>query len=644
MTSPAYALDLITLGRSSVDLYGEQVGGRLEDVLSFRKYVGGCPTNIAVGTARLGLRSGIVTRVGEDHMGRFIVEELEREGVATQGIVRDPTRLTSLVLLGIRDSERFPLIFYRENCADAALTPDEIDPAFIASARALLVTGTHLSRPALFDASRKAVDVIRANGGRVILDIDYRPVLWGLTRPDLGENRFVADAGVTASLQRIVPDCDLIVGTEEEFHILGGSEDSVAALRAVRALGPAQLVLKRGERGCVVFPGDVPDDLDQGISADGFPIEVFNVLGAGDAFLSGFLAGWLDDAPLAQCCRMGNAAGAIVVSRHGCAPASPTRDELDWLMAGKARSRMLRKEADLEHLHWAETRRPRDGDIMVLAIDHRSQIEQIADAVGADRARIPAIKALALAAVERLAAREPGLGILADGRYGQEALAAAAGQGLWIGRPIELPGSRPLDFDTDIDVASELRQWPVDHVVKCLCFYHPDDPPELRERQERQLLRLASACRETGHEFLLEIIAGKDGPVGADTVARVIRRIYALGIRPDWWKLEPSADPAAWSAIERTVADHDPLCRGIVLLGLSAPEEELIASFRVAASVPSIRGFAVGRTIFAEPTRAWLAGEIDDEGAIRLLYDNFARLVAAWKAARGEASATAAAA
>lgn len=643
MTMHDQTLDLITLGRSCVDLYGEQFGGRLEDMQSFGKYVGGCPTNIAVGTARLGLRTGIVTRVGEDHMGRFVIEQLEREGVSTAGIVRDPARLTSLVILGIRDRDTFPLIFYRENCADAALTADEIDPAFISTSRALLITGTHLSQPALFAASMKAVEIVRANGGRVILDIDYRPVLWGLTRPDLGENRFVADERVTASLQRVVPYCDLIVGTEEEFHILGGNEDTAAALRATRGLGQAQLVLKRGERGSVVFPGPIPNDLDDGVAADAFPIEVFNVLGAGDAFMSGFLAGWLQDAPLEECCRMGNAAGALVVSRHGCAPASPTRDELDWFLAGNARTRVLRKDAALERLHWAETRRPRAGDVMVLAIDHRSQIEQIADETGADRARIPRIKSLALAAVERLGQSEPGLGILADGRYGEEALAAAAGTGLWIGRPIELPGSRPLDFDTDMDVASELRQWPVDHVVKCLCFYHPDDPAELRERQERQLLRLASACRATGHEFLLEIIAGKNGPITAETIATIIRRIYALGIYPDWWKLEPSADPSAWDAIERAVVENDPKCQGIVLLGLSAPEAELVASFRTAAAVPTIRGFAVGRTIFAEPTRAWLAGEIDDETATTRLHDNFARLVRAWKEARQAADAAIAA-
>ena len=131
-------LDVITIGRASVDLYGAQIGGRLEDMRGFDKYIGGSPTNMAAGTARLGLKSGLITGVGDEHMGRFIREELTREGVNIEGIKVDPDRLTALVLLGIRDQERFPLIFYRENCADMGLCEDDIDPNYIARARAPL--------------------------------------------------------------------------------------------------------------------------------------------------------------------------------------------------------------------------------------------------------------------------------------------------------------------------------------------------------------------------------------------------------------------------------------------------------------------------------------------------------------------------
>ena len=171
-------LDLITIGRSSVDLYGAQVGGRLEDMGSFRKYVGGSPTNMAVGTARLGLKPALITRVGDEHMGRFLLEELAREGVEISGIVTDPERLTALVVLGIRDETSFPLIFYRENCADMALSEADIDEDFIASARCVLATGTHLSHPRTEAAVMHALELARKHGTQTALDNDYRPKHW----------------------------------------------------------------------------------------------------------------------------------------------------------------------------------------------------------------------------------------------------------------------------------------------------------------------------------------------------------------------------------------------------------------------------------------------------------------------------------
>ncbi len=165
-------LDVITIGRSSVDLYGQQIGGRLEDMDSFAKSVGGCPANVAIGTARLGLKSALITRVGDEHMGRFICEQLEREGVDTDGIVTDEKRLSALVLLGVRDQTSFPLIFYRENCADMALCEEDMAPEFIARAKAIVVTGTHFSTPGVDAASRRAIKIARESGIKVVFDLD----------------------------------------------------------------------------------------------------------------------------------------------------------------------------------------------------------------------------------------------------------------------------------------------------------------------------------------------------------------------------------------------------------------------------------------------------------------------------------------
>ncbi|RZJ95998.1 MAG: DUF2090 domain-containing protein, partial [Brevundimonas sp.] len=203
-----------------------------------------------------------------------------------------------------------------------------------------------------------------------------------------------------------------------------------------------------------------------------------------------------------------------------------------------------------------------------------------------------------------------------------------------VGRPIELPGSRPLEFEASADVATELATWPPNHVVKCLAFYHPDDAEEMRTRQERQLLRLQDACLKTGHELLVEIIASKNGSIDDTTISRSIQRLYDLGMKPDWWKLEPNDSAGAWAATERTILGNDPLCRGVVLLGLSTPEAELIATFRAADASPIVKGFAVGRTIFADAAREWLSGRMDDEAAIADLSRRFSVLVDAWREAK----------
>ena len=351
-------LDVITIGRSSVDLYGQQVGGRLEDMASFSKAVGGCPANIAIGTARLGLKSGLVTRVGDEAMGSFIREQMKREGVATQGIVTDKERLTALVILGVRDEDSFPLIFYRDNCADMALREDDLDESFIASAGAIVVTGTHFSRDNTAAAQKKAIRIAKANGRKVVFDVDYRPNLWGLLGHAAGDSRYVRSDAVTEHLKPILADCDLIVGTEEELHIAGGSEDTLQAIRNIRSASKGTIVCKRGPMGCVVFPDDIPNSLDAGVKGPGFPVEVYNVLGAGDAFLSGFLRGWLKDEPLETCCAYANASGAFAVSRLLCSPEIPTFPELQHFLEQGSRHKALRFDQDINHIHWATTRRP----------------------------------------------------------------------------------------------------------------------------------------------------------------------------------------------------------------------------------------------------------------------------------------------
>ncbi|OOY14313.1 5-dehydro-2-deoxygluconokinase, partial [Thioclava sp. DLFJ4-1] len=444
-------LDVITIGRAGVDLYGAQIGGRLEDMGSFEKYIGGSPTNIACGTARLGLKSGLITRVGDEHMGRFIREQLLREGVDVTGVATDPERLTALVILGIRDEEQFPLIFYRENCADMALSEEDIDEALIARTRSVLATGTHLSHPRTRAAVLKALELARKHGAKTALDIDYRPNLWGVAGHGEGESRFVESAEVTSSLMATLHHFDLIVGTEEEFHIAGGSTDTITALRAVRNVSDATLVCKRGAAGAVAFEGDIPDSLDDGQTGPGFPIEVFNVLGAGDGFFSGLMKGWLDGESWPKALEYANACGAFAVSRHGCTPAYPSLTELEFFLKRGVKQPDLRNDAELEQIHWSTNRHTRSlpdwPDYRVFAFDHRMQLEEMP---GYTREKGGAFKELCLSAATQVQDGRPGYGILCDDRIGRAALHAASGSGLWIGRPCEWPGSRPLELEPQL--------------------------------------------------------------------------------------------------------------------------------------------------------------------------------------------------
>ncbi len=319
------ATDFICLGRAAVDLYGLERGARLEDTQTFAKYLGGSSANVAVGLARLGLRVAMLTRVGDEHMGRFVRETLAAEGVDVAAVGTDPGRLTGLVLLGIEDAENFPHIFYRENCADMGLEAADVESAPFATARALAMTGTHLSTESVRRAARRAIALAKQHGLRVVLDIDYRPVLWGQAGHGSGAERAGSAPEVTRQLQAFLPDCNLVVGTEEEIRVAGGGESVLDALRAIRSATEATIVMKRGVLGCVVFEGPIPASVSQGLIVAGFPIDVLNVLGAGDAFLAGYLSGWIDGLPAAHCARRGNAAGAIVVTRHGCTPAMPTK-------------------------------------------------------------------------------------------------------------------------------------------------------------------------------------------------------------------------------------------------------------------------------------------------------------------------------
>jgi 5-dehydro-2-deoxygluconokinase len=333
MDTSTRAYDVIAMGRSSIDLYSNDIGAPFVDITSFAAYVGGCPTNISVGTRRLGLRSALFSAVGEDQVGNFILNFLRKEGVETRFIPTKPGRRSSAVVLGIEPPDRFPLTYYRENCADIELNIDDVLATPIADSHALLITGTGLSKEPSRSATLFAAEVARQAGATVMLDIDFRPDQWHDARA----------FGVTLrSALRLV---DIVVGTDDEInaamltdssqvslthsqisdaHVSG---DSNAAIQALLGLGPRALAQKRGAAGSSVHL--VSDgSLTTQVEVPGFPVAVSNILGAGDAFASGFLYGLVKGWDWYKAARLGNACGAILVTRHGCANFMPGYNEV----------------------------------------------------------------------------------------------------------------------------------------------------------------------------------------------------------------------------------------------------------------------------------------------------------------------------
>jgi 5-dehydro-2-deoxygluconokinase len=627
------AHDVICLGRAAVDLYGQQIGGRLEDMQTFAKYLGGSSGNLAAGLGRLGVKSAMLTRVGDEAMGRFVREELARQGVDVSQVRTDPTRLTGLVVLGIGGANDVPHIFFRERCADMGLCEDDIDENFIASSRLLAVTGTHLSSESTRKAVDKAMRMAKQHGTRVVLDIDYRPVLWGFGRAGDGASRYVESAETSKVLREFLAPCDLIVGTEEEIAIAGGSGELLTALQNIRRQSNAAIVLKRGAAGCVVYDEESIDTLEDGVICPGLNVEVFNTVGAGDAFLSGFLSAWIEGLPWSGCGHRGNACGALVVARHGCTPAMPSRIELDHFLSLDPRPTEPRFDAGLVQLHrtttWSDDPRP----LCVLAFDHRSQFERLAAQHGQSMSAIGKFKELiAEVLLEVTANSDPAVrhGAIVDHRYGERALARLATVDIWTASPIEVPGSRPLDFEPHFATGPSLASWPAGQIVKCLVLYHPDDPAALRQEQEERVRALYAEVTALERRLLLEVICPVAAHGGqADVLPRAIRRFYNLGVRPDWWKLEAQT-AEGWRALSEVITASDPHCKGVVILGYGTDHETLQQGLEVAAAFPVCRGFAVGRSIFADAAAQWFGGTLDDTAAKAAVRQRYLSMIETW--------------
>lgn len=300
-------IEVAVFGRVGIDLYPNQLRTPLREVRTYTRFVGGFAGNVATGLARLGVSPAIVSRVGRDPHGEFVRDFLSGEGVDVRFLAVDPRLMTPPTFCEVWPPDRFPITFYRYPSApDWQLSPEDFDAGEVAAAPFLLATGTGLAQSPSRDTTLASLE---AHEGTSIFDLDWRPALWERTE----EFPEVARAAIAHA--------DIVIGNEEEVGAAAG--DPAALIE----LGVRTLVLKRGERGVLLF------DEGREVDVPGHPVEVVNGLGAGDAFAAAFTHALLRGKPADEAVRRGSVAGAIVASQLACSEAMPTLEELEAALA-----------------------------------------------------------------------------------------------------------------------------------------------------------------------------------------------------------------------------------------------------------------------------------------------------------------------
>ncbi|MCM3746649.1 5-dehydro-2-deoxygluconokinase [Paenibacillus pasadenensis] len=313
------SLDLIAIGRACIDLNAVEYNRPMEETMTFSKYVGGSPANIAIGLARLGVKAGFIGKIADDQHGRFIRRYMEEAGVDTAGMTVDTEgRTTGLAFTEIKSPEECSILMYRDEAADLHLRPEEVDEAYIRSAGMLLVSGTGLSRSPSREAVLKAVQLARRNSVKVVFELDYRPYTW-------------ASAEETAVYYSLVAGLsDIVIGTRDEFDKLenhtGGSNDDT--VRELFRHSPKLIVIKHGVDGSYAYTRS--GSVHRGRA---YKSQVLKTFGAGDSYAAAFLYALLQEKGLDEALKFGSAAAAIVVSKHSSSDAMPRVSDIEALIA-----------------------------------------------------------------------------------------------------------------------------------------------------------------------------------------------------------------------------------------------------------------------------------------------------------------------
>ncbi|GGF66794.1 5-dehydro-2-deoxygluconokinase [Paenibacillus albidus] len=318
---PTRPFDLVAIGRLCIDLNANETGRPMEETVTFTKYVGGSPANIAIGAARLGLRTGFIGKLADDQMGRFIRGYLQTNNIDDSQVTVDHTgAVTGLAFTEIKSPQECSILMYRDHAADLLLTTEEISEDYIRQSKALLISGTALAQSPSREAVFLALEYAVKHEVVVFFDLDYRPYTW----------KSAAETAVYYNLA--AEKCDVIIGTREEFDMMEnlynepGADDRATAARWFSRQAKL-VVIKHGGKGSIAYTADEASHRS-GI----FRTKVLKTFGAGDSYASAFIFGLMKGEDVSTAMRFGSASASLVISRHSCSDAMPTRAELELFL------------------------------------------------------------------------------------------------------------------------------------------------------------------------------------------------------------------------------------------------------------------------------------------------------------------------
>jgi 5-dehydro-2-deoxygluconokinase len=316
------ALDLIALGRLCIDLNANEFNRPMEETMTFTKYVGGSPANIAIGLARLGQKPGFIGRIADDQMGRYIKSYLEKNQIDTSNVITDQSgTVTGLAFTEIKSPTECSILMYRDNVADLKLNPKDVSEEYIKNSKALLISGTALAKSPSREAVFVALDYARKHNVVVFFDLDYRPYTWN------------SPEEIAVYYNLAAEKCDVILGTREEFDMMevfesNAKHDDYVTAQKWFDFHAKIVVIKHGKDGSIAYT-----KAGKRFTGTIFPAKVLKTFGAGDSYAAGFIYGLMKGWDIPKSMEYGAAAASIVISSHSSSDAMPTVEQVENYIA-----------------------------------------------------------------------------------------------------------------------------------------------------------------------------------------------------------------------------------------------------------------------------------------------------------------------